>query len=141
MNLIEALQNLNYIAVVIAAITSYVLGFVWYHWAVFGKAWANTLGLSKEEADNTEGLGGAFAISLVSGLSKTLLIAFLLSALNTSGVLSGAFLGAVVAIVFTATSLGYYNGFARTSAKLTLINSAHSVTELALIGAIIAAFN
>lgn len=141
MNLIEALQNLNYIAVAIAAITSYVLGFFWYHWAVFGKAWANTLGLSKEEADNTEGLGGAFAISLVSGLSKTLLIAFLLSALNTSGVLSGAFLGAVVAIVFTATPLGYYNGFARTSAKLTLINSAHSVAELALIGAIIAAFN
>lgn len=141
MNLIEALQNLNYIAVAIAAITSYVLGFVWYHWTIFGKTWANALGLSKEEADNTEGLGGAFAISLVSGLSKTLLIALLISALNTSGVLSGAFLGAVVAIVFTATSLGYYNGFARTSAKLTLINSAHSVTELALIGAIIAAFN
>ncbi len=141
MNLIDALQNLNYIAVAVATIASYILGFVWYHWAVFGKAWANALGLSKEEADNTEGLGGAFAISLVSGLSKTLLIALLLSALNTSGVLSGAFLGAVVAIVFTATSLGYYNGFARTSAKLTLINSAHSVTELALIGAIIAAFN
>lgn len=141
MNLIEALQNLNYIAVAIATIASYILGFVWYYWAIFGKAWANALGLSKEEADNTEGLGGAFAISLVSGLSKTLLIALLLSALNISGVLSGAFFGAVVAIVFTATSLGYYNGFARTSAKLTLINSAHSVTELALIGAIIAAFN
>lgn len=141
MNLIEALQNLNYIAVAIATIASYILGFVWYHWAVFGRAWANVLGLSKEEADNTEGLGGAFAISLVSGLSKTLMIAFLLSALNISGLLSGSFFGAVVAIAFTATSLGYYNGFARTSAKLTLINSAHSVTELALIGAIIAAFN
>ncbi|UXD86758.1 DUF1761 domain-containing protein [Thalassolituus hydrocarboniclasticus] len=141
MNLIDALQNLNYIAVAIAAIASYILGFVWYHWAVFGKAWANALGLSREEADNTEGLGGAFAISLVSGLSKALLIALLLSALNISGVLSGAFFGAAVAIVFTATSLGYYNGFARTSVKLTFINSAHSVAELALIGAIIAAFN
>lgn len=141
MNLIDALQNLNYIAVAIATITSYILGFSWYHWAVFGKAWANALGLSKEEADNAEGLGGAFAISLVSGLSKTLLIALLISVLNISGVLSGAMFAALVAIVFTATSLGYYNGFARTSAKLTLINSAHSVAELALIGAIIAAFN
>ena len=140
MNLIEELQSLNYIAVAIATITSYVLGFAWYHWAVFGEAWANALGLTKEEADNTEGLGGAFAISLVSGLTKTIFIALLISATNISGVLSGTFFGAVIAIVFTVTSLGYYNGFARTPSKLTLINSAHGVVELALIGAVIGIF-
>ena len=140
MNFIAELQNLNYTAVAIATITSYVLGFVWYHWAVFGEAWANALGLTKEEADNTEGLGGAFIMSLISGLSKTLCIALLMSAANISGVLNGAFYGAVIATIFTATSLGYYNGFARTSSKLTLINSAHSVVELALIGAIIGIF-
>lgn len=141
MNLIEELQSLSYIAVATATIASYVLGFAWYHWAVFGEAWANALGLSKEEADNTEGLGGAFAISLVSGLTKTLFIALLMSVTNISGVLSGAFFGAVIAAVFTVTSLGYYNGFSRTSSKLTLINSAHSIVELALIGAIIGIFS
>jgi hypothetical protein len=140
MNFIAEIQNLNYIAVVIATIASYVLGFVWYHWAVFGEAWASALGLTKEEADNTEGLGGAFAISLVSGLTKTILIALLMSATNTSGVLDGAFFGTVIATAFTVTSLGYYNGFARTSSKLTLINSAHSFVELALIGTIIGIF-
>ena len=140
MNFFEELQNLNYIAVAIATISSYVLGFAWYHWAVFGEAWANALGLSKEEADNAEGLGGAFAISLISGLAKTLLIAMLMSVTHISGVLSGAIFGAVTAVVFTVTSLGYYNGFARTSSKLTLINSAHSFTELTLIGAIIGLF-
>ncbi len=140
MNFIAELQNLNYIAVAIATIASYALGFVWYHWAVFGEAWANALGLTKEEADNTEGLGRAFAISLVSGLTKTIFIALLMSATNTSGVLNGAFLGAVIATVFTVTSLGYYNGFARTPSKLTLINSAHSAVELALIGVIIGIF-
>ena len=140
MNVIAELQNLNYIALVIATIASYVLGFVWYHWRVFGESWANALGLTKEEADKTEGLGGAFAISLASGLAKTILIALLMSATNTSGVLDGAFLGAVIAVVFTVASLGYYNGFARTPSKLTLINSAHSVVELTLIGAIIGIF-
>jgi len=140
MNLIEELPSLNYIAVAIATITSYVLGYAWYHWAVFGEAWANALSLTKEEADNTEGLGGAFAISLVSGLTKTILIALLMSASNISGVLSGAFFGAVVAAVFTVTSLAYYNGFARTSSKLTLINSAHSIVELTLVAAIIGIF-
>ncbi|PCJ45872.1 MAG: hypothetical protein COA99_03795 [Moraxellaceae bacterium] len=140
MDFIAELQNINYIAVAIATIASYVLGFAWYHWAVFGEAWANALGLTKEEADNTEGLGGAFAISLVSGLTKTIFIALLMSATNISGVLSGVFFGFVIATVFTVTSLGYYNGFARIPSKLTLINSAHSVVELALIGAIIGIF-
>jgi len=137
---IEALQNLNYIAIAIATIASYVFGFVWYHWAVFGEVWANALGLTKEEADNTEGLGGAFAISLISGLTKTILIALLMLVTAISGVFSGAFFGAVIAAIFTVTSTGYYNGFARTPSKLTLINSAHSVVELSLIGAIIGIF-
>lgn len=140
MDIILELQNLNYIAVAVATIVSYVLGFGWYHWAIFGEAWANALGLTKEEADNTEGLGGAFVISLISGLTKTILIALLMSATNISGVLSGAFLGAAIATVLTVTSLGYYNGFARVPSKLTLINSAHSVVELILIGAVIGMF-
>jgi flagellar biosynthesis protein FlhB len=140
MNWISELQNISYIAVAVSTIASYMLGFAWYHWAVFGKAWANALGLTKEEADNSEGLGGAFVMSLISGLTKAVLIALLITVTNISGVLSGAFFGAVAAVVFTFTSLGYYNGFARTSSKLTLINSAHSIAELTLIGAIIGAF-
>ncbi|PCJ16185.1 MAG: hypothetical protein COB04_11595 [Gammaproteobacteria bacterium] len=140
MNWMSELQSINYIAVLVATIASYLLGFAWYHWAVFGEAWANALGITKEEADNTEGLGGAFIMSLISGLTKALLIALLIAVTNISGVLGGAFFGAVVATVFTITSLGYYNGFARTSSKLTLINSAHSIVELTLIGAIIGSF-
>lgn len=140
MNWIEALQNINYMAVAIATIASYVLGFAWYHWAVFGEAWANALSITKEEADNTEGLGGAFIISLISGLLKAICVATLMVATNISGFLTGAFFGVVISAVFIAASLGYYNGFARAPSKLTLINSAHSVIELALIGAIIGAF-
>jgi flagellar biosynthesis protein FlhB len=140
MNWIAELQNINYIAVAIATITSYVLGFTWYHWAIFGESWANALGITKEEADNTEGLGGAFIMSLISGLTKALCIALLMAAINISGIFNGAFFGAIIAAVFIFTSLGYYNGFARTPSKLTLINSAHSIVELTLIGAIIGIF-
>ncbi len=139
MDLVTALQNISYIAVAVATITSYVLGFAWYHWAVFGKAWASSLALTKEEADSTEGLGGAFFVSLISGLTKTIFVAVLMQATNVSGVISGALFGAIISVVFTATSLGYYNGFARTSSKLTLINSGHSIVELTLIGAIVGA--
>ena len=139
--MLTELQNINYLAVAIATITSYILGFAWYHWAVFGKAWANALGITKEQADNTEGLGGAFIASLISGLAKSVCMALLMAAANISGLLDGEFFGLVVAGVFTVASLGYYNGFARTSSKLTLINSAHSIAELVLVGAIIGALS
>ncbi len=141
MDFITALQHLSFMALVTATIASYVLGFVWYHWIVFGEAWANALDITKEEADNTEGLGAAFFISLVSGPTKAIFVALLMLVTDISGVLSGALLGAMIAAVFTVTSLGYYNGFARTSSKLTLINSAHSIVELTLVGAIIGAFH
>ncbi|WP_071870532.1 DUF1761 domain-containing protein [Atopomonas hussainii] len=140
MDLASELLTINYAAVATATISSYFLGFAWYHWAIFGKAWASALGMTKEEADNTEGLGSAFIISLISGPTKALLIALLTTVTDISGPISGALFGAVVAMAFTITSLGYYNGFARTPPKLTLINSAHSAVELMLIGAIIGSF-
>lgn len=140
MNWMSELQNINYMAVALATVASYILGFAWYHWAVFGEAWANALGMTKEEADNTEGLGSAFIISLVSGLAKSLLMALLIAVTLISGVIQGAFLGALLATVLTLMSIGYYNGFARTPSKLTLINGAHGVIELAFIGAIIGGF-
>lgn len=141
MEWILEIQNINYMAVAIATIASYALGFAWYHWVLFGEAWASALGITKEEADNTEGLGGAFIISLISGLAKSICIALLIAVMNISGILGGAFLGAIIASIFTVTSLGYYNGFARTPSKLTLINSAHGFVELSLIGAIIGVFS
>ncbi|MET1257418.1 DUF1761 domain-containing protein [Aliikangiella maris] len=141
MSWVTEILSINYITVAVATITSYVFGFAWYHWAVFGEAWANSLGITKEQADNTEGLGGAFVISLISGLLKTLCLAMLMAALNISGFLSGLFFGAVIAVIFIVTSLGYYDGFARVSPKLTLINAAHSIIELTLIGTIIGALS
>lgn len=134
------LGNIDYFAVAIATISSYALGFIWYHWSVFGEAWAKSLGITKEEADNTGGLGGAFIVSLIGGVVKTLCMGVLMIATGATGVLGGAFFGAIVALALISTSLAYYNGFARMPSKLTLINAAHNIVELTVIGAIIGAF-
>lgn len=137
---INELLSMNYIAVVSATIASYALGFIWYSWGVLGKAWANSLGITKEAADNTDGLGGAFIASLISGAAKSIGVYWLIGATRATGIVEGAILGAVIALIFISTSLAYYNGFARLSSKLTLINSAHSLVELSVIGAIIGVF-
>lgn len=140
MDWINDLRNINYIAVAVATVSSYALGFIWYHWSVFGAAWAKSLGITKEEADNTDGLGGAFIVSLIGGVAKTVCTAVLMFATGATGVLGGAIFGAIVALALISTSLAYYNGFARMPSKLTLINAAHNIVELTVIGAIIGAF-
>lgn len=137
MSWIYSFSDIDYIAVLAATISSYVLGFVWYSWPVFGKAWANALNLSKEEADNTEGLGGAFIASLIGGLAKAICMALILLAFNITGALACGLLGATIATMLILASLTYYNGFARVPTKLTLINGAHSIVELSLIAAVI----
>lgn len=140
MNWINDLGNISYLAILAATIASYVLGFVWYHWKVFGAAWAESLNLTKEEADNTNGLGGAFIISLIGGFAKAASMAVLMFAVDITGIVSGACFGAIVSLVLIASSIAYYNGFARISSKFTLISVAHSIAELTLIGGIIGAF-
>lgn len=140
MDWINHLANVNYIAVAVATLSTYVLGFIWYQWPVFGEAWAKSLGLTKEQADNTEDLGGAFIMSLIGGIAKTLCIAVLMVATGTTGIFGGVFFGAIVALTLISTSLAYHNGFARMSSKLTMINATHDVVELAVIGAILGMF-
>ena len=57
MDWMSELHSINYISVAVATIASYLLGFAWYHWTVFGEAWANALGITKSEADNTNQWG------------------------------------------------------------------------------------
>lgn len=141
MNWINELLSMNYIAIAVGTIASYALGFIWYSWGILGKAWANSLGITKEIADNTEGLGGAFTASLISGVAKTICIGLLMVATSTTGIAGGALFGTIIALTLISTSLAYYNGFARLSSKLTLINGAHSIVELSVIGAIIGFFS
>ncbi|MBT4289091.1 MAG: DUF1761 domain-containing protein [Deltaproteobacteria bacterium] len=140
MDWIDNLRNVDYIAVAVATVSSYVLGFVWYHWAVFGKTWAKLLGMTKDEADKTEGLAGAFIMSLIGGLAKTIFMAVLMVATGTTSAFGGVVFGGIVALTLISTSIAYHNGFARVSSKLTMIDAAHDIVELAVIGAIIGMF-
>ncbi|MCB0760213.1 MAG: DUF1761 domain-containing protein [Flavobacteriales bacterium] len=40
---------MNWIAIIVAALASFVLGFVWYHPKLFGTAWMKSMGLNPDE--------------------------------------------------------------------------------------------
>lgn len=96
MDWVQALKDINYWGVLAAAVASFVLGFGWYHWAVFGKSWVALVGLTKEEADSTEGLGEVLLMAVVGSLVAGAFLAALISATGTDGLVDGALFGAAL---------------------------------------------
>ncbi|MFK7826354.1 MAG: DUF1761 domain-containing protein [Oligoflexales bacterium] len=140
MNWIVELGKISWMGVGVAILASYVLGFSWYHWNLLGKPWATALGMTKEEADNLDGMGGVFAFSLVGGIIKAVFIALLMEGTGTNSISGGLLFGLLIGISFAATSVIYHDGFARRPRIMTYIDAAFDVIELALIGAIYGAF-
>lgn len=134
----------NWLAIVIAALIPMIVGFAYYHKAVFGKAWMNSLGL-KEEDLKAGNMGIIFGISL---LMSFLLSMFMLVNVDGPGqegaydsFKHGAVHGVIVALL-VATPVMVTNGlFERKNFKNLAINILYWVITLALMGGVIDAMN
>ncbi len=137
MDWIQAFKDVNYLGIAVAAMASFVLGFVWYHWAVFGKKWAELLGMAKEEADSTDGLGYVLSMAVVGSVLAATFLAAVMEGSGTDGLASGALFGAIAGVALRCTSLVYHYGFARNPKMLAPLDGAHESLQLAMMGAII----
>ena len=45
-----SIMEINFLAVLVAALSSFVVGFVWYNPKVFGTIWMNEIGMTEEKA-------------------------------------------------------------------------------------------
>ncbi len=63
-------MEINYLAVLVAAIASMVLGAWWFSPAGFGKAWMKEMGFTKEDMEKAKkkGMGKSYAIMFVGSL-------------------------------------------------------------------------
>ena len=43
-------MEMNYLAILVAALSSFVVGFIWYNPKVFGTSWMNEIGMTEEKA-------------------------------------------------------------------------------------------
>lgn len=69
-------SNVNFLAVLVATIAAFFLGFVWYSF-LFGKRWMKELGFSEEELKKGANMGMIFgstlALTFVMGLGLAML--------------------------------------------------------------------
>lgn len=135
------MENVNWLAVALSAVSTLVIGFVWYNPKTFGNAWMESVGMTEDDAKKGN-------MPLIFGLSFVLamVIAFKLSGgayhhpEEYRTPLHGAFHGSLYALYFALPVLITNSLFERRSLKGILINSGYWVLCFASMGAILYAF-
>lgn len=132
---------INVIAVILAALSAFFLGFLWYT-VVFGKIWQREIGMRKEGVSSKSTqqppslgklLGGSFLLELVMAAN---LSAFLGS---NAGWLIGLMAGVAVGFGWVSLAFGVNYLFEGKSFKLWLINAGYNTVVFAVMGVIIGA--
>ncbi|WP_372754077.1 DUF1761 domain-containing protein [Mariniflexile sp.] len=157
---------LNIYAIIAAAFSALIVGFIWYNPKVFGNAWMDAAGLSEEQLKGGNmakifGLALLFAfmlgfilenlvihqagaLSLTGGDSKVALQSysdFMTDYGNNFRTFKhGVLHGVIAGIFFALPILGTNALFERKSAKYILINSGYWIVTLGIMGGIICAW-
>ncbi len=134
-------SSINYFAVLVAAVASFLLGFVWYS-LLFGKAWQAELGFSDEyikEGNMGKIFGSSFVLMIIMALGMAMLVQGHGEA-REIGWLQGLYHGLYVGLFFVGTSMGINMLYQRQSFKLWTIDAAYQIAFLAMMGAILGAW-
>lgn len=127
--------DINYLAVIIAAIAAYAVGAVWYSF-LFSKAWQTAI-----EVDPTRMKERASPMPFIIVGVAYLIMAFVLAGVaNPQSIVAGVFAGIILWFGFVVTSTTANYAFATRKMELTLIDSGHWLAALVVIGGIVGGF-
>ena len=135
-------SNINYLAVLVAAVAAFGLGALWYGGSALGKSWQKELGFTDEYLQQGS-MGKIFGTSFVAMFIMALGMAMLVQGHSDGeaiGWLQGLYHGLYVGIFFAAMSMGINYLYQRRSVKLWLIDSLYQIIFLAIMGAILGAW-
>lgn len=130
------MPEVNWIAVALCAVSSLVLGGIWYSPMLFAKAWQGAAGLSDEAAQGGNMamiFGGAFVLSLIAAAVFAMFIGteMSLGAATAAGFSAG--------LCWVAASFGINYLFERRPLRLWLINGGYHTLQFTLFGLILGA--
>ena len=132
------MPEVNYIAVVLAALSAFLLGGLWYSPILFANKWMALTGQSEETLKSGSMgaiFGGAFLLNLVAAY----VFAMFLGPHPSLQFATAA--GFAAGLCWVMASLGVNYLFERRPLGLWLINSGYFVLQFTIMGAIIGAFN
>jgi hypothetical protein len=127
------MEQVNVLAVVVAAIATFVIGGLWYSPVLFARPWMRVNGFS--DADLRKGMGGIFTWALVFAVISAFNLAMLLATPDMTLVM-GAFYG-LLAGIWVALGIATVAQFERRPWLYSAINGGYWLVSFAVMGAIL----
>ena len=127
-------SQINVLAILIAAFSSFVLGGLWYSPMLFGRVWMQETGITEEstkKANMPRIFGLAFIASLVIATNLSLFLGV------DSTLETGAFYGFLAGFGWVAMSFGINDLFEQRSVRLFAINAGYHTLGFTIMGAIV----
>jgi hypothetical protein len=131
------MEQMNIWAVLVAALSTFLIGGLWYSPAVFGKAWMRENNLTEEGLKNSNTVkifGIAFILAIIAAINLAMFMG------PEDKPEMGALWGFLAGFGWVATFVGTHYLFERKSFTLFLINAGYSVVSLTIMGVILAAW-
>ena len=127
-------MEVNYLAVVAAAVSAFVLGGLWYSPLLFARRWMRLSGQSEETLKSGSPamvFGGAFLLSLIAAFVFAMFLG------PRPGVQFAAGAGLAAGLGWVAASLGILYLFERRPVGLWLINGGYVTLQFTLYGLVL----
>lgn len=133
MDMQNAFQNLNWLGILLASVSAFLLGFIWYS-VLFQKRWMKENGFTSESMKGANMLkifGLSFLLMLFAAFNLAMFVG------KDAGVPFGTMAGFLAGFGWVFTFMGVTYLFERKSLALFLINGCYSVVSLTIMGLII----
>ncbi|HLA71864.1 MAG TPA: DUF1761 domain-containing protein [Steroidobacteraceae bacterium] len=129
------MPEVNWIAIIVAAVACFLLGSLWYSPVLFGKAWQREAGLTDEQL-KTGNMPVIFGTTLFLALLAAWNFANFLG--PRPSVIFGSAVGFSAGLLWVAGSFGINYLFERRSFKLFCINGGYHTLQFTIIGTVLA---
>lgn len=121
----------NYLSVLVSAIASMAIGFVWYSPVLFGKSWMKLSKIDpKKMAAANKNMAGTYSLSFVAALVTAVILSVFLDYALASTVMEAAIVGLFAWLGFVATTLLTGVLFEGKPWNLFLINSGYQLASI-----------
>lgn len=127
---------MNYLAVIVSAIASFLIGWVWFM-IVFKEPYIRGLNKTAEELAKGPSAVPSLLLQFAGSLVMAFVLAWFIARLNVTTVAGGIRVGAMAWLGFIAAVLGPYYAFQAYPFSFFLINAGYPLASLVVMGAIL----
>ena len=132
----EIFSNLNWLAILAGGVAYFLLGAIWYSF-IFKNAWIKSSGVNVNDPNMKKGMAQTMFSSLVLMIICSLGLALILSKVGPTSWMSGAKVGLVAGVCFSATGICISYLYEKRPWALHFINAGYNVAGCVISGIIL----